>query len=50
MRITDGQVSEVEVERRVSCEDLAEAVPSHNIAAAPTMTAAPARTRTFPAS
>jgi hypothetical protein len=42
MRITDGQVTEVEVERSVACEDLAEAVPSQSIAATPTMTATPA--------
>jgi len=50
MRITDGQVTEVEVERSVACEDRAEAAPSQNTAATPTMTATTARTglRTLP--
>jgi hypothetical protein len=43
-RITDGQLTEVEVERNVAREDFPEAVPSHNTAAAPTMTATTART------
>ena len=30
-RITDAQVTEVEVARSVACEEFAEAVPSHNL-------------------
>jgi len=48
--ITDGHVTEVEVERRADCEDIADPALSDNTAARPMTTATTARTafRTFP--